>query len=128
MHLSRKPLSIKVRVGTRIPVRARLNIIRNSQAPFSHYRRRVAVAIIAARITDIAIVRYVDTGIPLQIAVVVIGRVVQVIDVLVRITGAPELIHHLDMEVIGLVDAGASFVRADSLDDSALAIHVFPEE
>lgn len=59
----------------------------------------------------------VDTGIPLQIAVIVVGGVVQVINVLVRITGAPEFVHHLDVEVIGFVNSGASFIRADSLND-----------
>lgn len=101
--LRRKPLLIELSIRIRIPVRVRLDIIRDSQTPFTHDKRGVAVQIIAAGSADVVIMGSVDVS-PFQVAMVVVSGVVEIVQVLVGIAGAPGFVHHLDVQVVVSVD------------------------
>lgn len=46
---------------------------------------------------------------------VVVGGIVQVIEVLIWVSGTPKLVHHLDVEIVILVDAGAGLIGSNAL-------------
>ena len=58
--------------------------------------------------------RGVDVG-PFEVAVVVVGGVVEVVDGFSGIAGAPVFVHRLDVEVVVGVDVEVLFDGADSL-------------
>lgn len=104
MNLRRKPLSIKVGIRTGIPIGGSRDSIRDSKTPFANDIREVTITLIAAGCANVVIMRGVNACIPFQVAVIIIGHVCQVVEILVWITRTPGLIHCLNMEVVVRVD------------------------
>lgn len=115
MSLRRKPLSIKFGIRTGIPIRRLCDLIRHSETPFANDVRGVTITFIGARCADVVIMRGINTSIPFQIAVIIIGHVSQVVEILVRITRPPGFIHCLDMEVVFRIDGKLLLSGTDAL-------------
>lgn len=115
LHLRGKPLLVKVQVRIRLPVSCLLYVIGDPQAPLADDSGPVDHHVVVTRGLDVAIFGHLHSRIPFEIAVVVVGSVVVVRQVLVGIPGAPGAVHHLDMQVVFSVDAQRSFHFADGL-------------
>lgn len=101
-HRRGPPLPIELEISTiaRIP----LSIITN--APFTHDRWPVAACIVITCSTQVPLLRCVR-GLairPLQIAVVVVGHVPEIGEVLVWVPAAPGLVHDENVEEVVLLD------------------------
>lgn len=125
LDLRRKPLTIEVFLRVRVPVSSGLQVTGDSETPLANDGGRVAVALVAAGLADVGVVGLFNALIPLEVAVVVVRGVGLVVQVLVGVSGAPELVHHLDVDVVVLGDVGLGLGGTDALGVSLMLLLFF---
>jgi len=109
-----EPLAVERLLRTRIPGRSPLHIVGHAERKFADDGRPVAAAVVAARGADVRGLRGGDPT-PFQVAVVVVGGEIVVCQVLCGVAGAPEVVHHLDVQVVVACDPEGGFGGTDAL-------------